>query len=51
MEIFTAAMISSTGSAVLIDYGDVGDGPASLDSVTLATFCYCQPFHVPSRLC
>lgn len=28
-------LISSSGSAVLIDYGDVGDGPASLDAVTL----------------
>jgi CheY-like chemotaxis protein len=28
-------LISSTGSAVLIDYGDVGDGPAGLDAVTL----------------
>jgi hypothetical protein len=30
------ALISTLGcSAVLIDYGDVGDGPASLDPVTL----------------
>jgi CheY-like chemotaxis protein len=28
-------LISSDGSAVLIDYGDVGNGPASLDPVTL----------------
>lgn len=28
-------LISSAGSAVLIDYGDVGDGPSSLDAVTL----------------
>jgi hypothetical protein len=29
------ALISEDGSAVLIDYGDVGDGPASLDPITL----------------
>lgn len=29
------ALIASDGSAMLIDYGDVGDGPASLDPVTL----------------
>lgn len=28
-------LISSDRSAVLIDYGDVGDGPASLDPITL----------------
>lgn len=28
-------LIAPDGSAVLIDYGDVGDGPASLDPVTL----------------
>jgi CheY-like chemotaxis protein len=28
-------LIAENGSAVLIDYGDVGDGPASLDPVTL----------------
>ncbi len=28
-------LIATNGSAVLIDYGDVGDGPASLDPVTL----------------
>jgi CheY-like chemotaxis protein len=28
-------LVAENGSAVLIDYGDVGDGPASLDPVTL----------------
>lgn len=28
-------ILISNGSAVLIDYGDVGDGPASLDPITL----------------
>jgi CheY-like chemotaxis protein len=28
-------LVSSSGNAVLIDYADVGDGPASLDPVTL----------------
>lgn len=28
-------LVSSAGATVLIDYGDVGEGPASLDPVTL----------------
>jgi Ser/Thr protein kinase RdoA (MazF antagonist) len=31
----STALVSASGSAVVVDYGDVAEGPASLDPVTL----------------
>jgi CheY-like chemotaxis protein len=39
-------LVAANGAAVLVDYGDVGDGPASLDPVTLELSLFFHPRHV-----
>ena len=36
-------LVAANGAAVLIDYGDVGDGPASLDPITLELSLFFHP--------
>lgn len=39
-------LVAANGAAVLIDYGDVGDGPASLDPITLELSLLFHPHRV-----
>jgi aminoglycoside phosphotransferase (APT) family kinase protein len=36
-------LTSNSGQAVVVDYGDVGEGPASLDPITLELALLCHP--------